>query len=97
MNVAELNIMLDNRTQTIINGIIQQSKIVTLTCPNCDNILFNLGNQIQNYDMAFKYLEANKNAILNTMKYCPKCGQEFTLPTLVEEAIQEDGSNSSQD
>lgn len=87
---AELNLQTNTNTMTIINGQVQESKIAILSCPTCGNILFNLGNQIQTYQQAFDFLALNKDNILKTMKYCSRCGEEFTIPTLVEEAIVEE-------
>lgn len=84
---AELELIEDNRMQTIVNGVHVKTKIAVLKCAYCDNILFNLGNGIVDYGMAYEFLTSNKIAIQNKMKYCPNCGKEFGIPTLIEEIV----------
>lgn len=93
IHCVDLNIIEDTRTKMIVNGVMQQPKVVIASCGNCGKVLFNFGNDIQDYKTAFDFIEMNKELILKQMKYCPQCGKEILLPSL----ISEDASQSFQD
>ena len=73
-----------NSSFIIINGQQQESKIITLNCPQCNNILFNLGQAINTLSQAYDFLTVNKNEIQKRIPYCCKCGTELFYPELVE-------------
>ena len=83
MGCADIQIQTNNNSFTIINGQSQISNIITLVCPNCGNVLFNLG-QIQTLGEAYNFLTVNKEAIRKKMPYCSQCGEELFYPELIE-------------
>ena len=73
----------------VINGQPQESKVITLHCPKCGNMLFNLGQLITTIGQAYDFLTSHKEEVQKKMPYCFQCGTELFYPELVDEIVEE--------
>ena len=80
---VEIDIVEDRSRIAIVNGVEQVSKIALAKCPNCDSVLCNFGSIVGIADL-LRFCSEHQKRLLDTIRYCCKCGQEIYYPSIVE-------------
>lgn len=68
--------------QVIVNGQVMQQTTTVLCCPNCNNIVLSLGNNLSDLDV-LKVCTANKQVLQEQYAHCPRCTQRLSFPEIV--------------